>query len=134
MNNRGWNMRRRASRRRMNCYLPQFARSRSHPGRAQPAGRLIWRLRANHWRGIANAAQAHLLSRVASCGAPSSAAYRPEDDEAMARYEVHKLTFDAVGLYAVIDNSRTWLQIICRHETLEQAKCKAHELNNIVGQ
>jgi hypothetical protein len=51
----------------------------------------------------------------------------------MARYEVHKLTFDA-GLYAVIDNNQTWLQVICRYETLEQAKCKAHELNNIVGQ
>ena len=37
---------------------------------------------------------------LASCGAPSSAAYTPEDEEAMARYEVHKLAFDAVGLYS----------------------------------
>jgi hypothetical protein len=76
MNNRGWNMRRRASRRRMNCYLPQFTPSRSHPGRAQPAGRLIWRLRANHWRGIANPAQALQLLQGRHLGFAPDEAHR----------------------------------------------------------
>jgi hypothetical protein len=33
---------------------PARGRRAAIPGRAQPVGRLIWRLRANHWRGIAS--------------------------------------------------------------------------------
>jgi hypothetical protein len=72
MNNRRCNMRRRASLRRMNCHLPQS------PGRAdaQPAGRLIWRLRANHWRGIANPAQALQLLKGRHLGFAPDEAHR----------------------------------------------------------